>query len=306
MDFSSQSDRTTVTALNQSKPNIAPAAKGADSVDTQVIAVASGKGGVGKTAVSVNLAVAIAQLGRKVLLLDADLALGDVGLLLGLQPHHSLGDVLTGRCSLEEALIDGPGGILVLPAACGDEAMTNLGGGHYSGLFGALAAPPADSDVLIIDTAAGLGRNVTSFVAASQEVVVVVRDEPASIADASALMRALASEYKRDRFHLLVNGAGGHDHARQVLGKVYGRCDSLTCIRLDLMGWIPQDANLCQAAHQGRAICEAYPGSPAAQAFAELAAVVDAWPRQPLPSGNTEFFLEKLVMNGRLNNEEAA
>ncbi len=157
----------------------------------QVIAVTGGKGGVGKTNVSVNLSLALAELGRRVMLLDADLGLANVDVLLGLTPKHTLADVIEGRCELRDVLLQGPGGIRIVPAASGTQSMVHLSPAQHAGLIQAFSDIGDNLDVLVIDTAAGIGESVVSFVRAAQEVLLVVCDEPTSITDAYALIKLL-------------------------------------------------------------------------------------------------------------------
>ncbi|NND60328.1 MAG: AAA family ATPase, partial [Gammaproteobacteria bacterium] len=156
-----------------------------------VIAVTGGKGGVGKTCTSVNLAVALAQEKQRVLLLDADLGLANVDVMLGVHPRYNLSHVLNSSCALEDIIVDGPAGIKIVPAASGRRRMADLAAAEHAGLISAFGELAISFDTLIVDTAAGIANSVISFSQASQNVVVVVCDEPASITDAYALMKIL-------------------------------------------------------------------------------------------------------------------
>ena len=161
----------------------------------QVIAVTGGKGGVGKSNVSINMSVCLATMGRRVALLDADLGLANIDVLLGLRPERNLEDVLSGECSLNDIMLTGPGGIRIIPASSGIQRMTMLGSMEHAGLIHAFSEISEQIDVLVIDTAAGISDSVISFVRASQEVLVVVCDEPSSITDAYALIKLLNKDY---------------------------------------------------------------------------------------------------------------
>lgn len=171
----------------------------------RVIAVTGGKGGVGKTNISVNLAVSMAEMGRRVMLLDADLGLANIDVVLGLHPQYDLSHVLSGERSLEEVVLQGPAGIRVVPGASGVQQMAELSAAEHAGLIRAFSDVGNDLDVLIIDTAAGISDTVVSFSRAAQELIVVVCDEPASITDAYAMIKLLNREYGLDRFRILAN-----------------------------------------------------------------------------------------------------
>ena len=166
---------------------------------TRVIAITSGKGGVGKSTVSINLAVALAALGRSVTLLDADLGLANVDVMLGLTPSKNLVDVLNGDCELDEILVQGPRGIHVVPAASGVQRMAELGEQERAGLLYAFSQLENRSDVMIVDTAAGIASNTMQFCDASHEVIVVVCNDPASVTDAYATVKVLNQRTGRSR-----------------------------------------------------------------------------------------------------------
>ncbi len=265
----------------------------------KVIAVTSGKGGVGKTSVSVNLALSLAALGREVLLLDADLGLANVDVLLGLNPPYSLADVVRGRRSLAEVIVEAPGGLRVVPAASGIQAMANLGPMEHAGIIRAFSALEGSLDVLVVDTAAGLSEGVTAFARACQEVVVVVCDEPASITDAYALIKVLHRDHGVHRFRVLPNMVEGPQQGRALYGKLLAVADRFLDVHLDYMGSVPFDESLRRAVQKQRAVVEAYPRSRAAQAFKQLARRADTWPVPRGAGGKVEFFVERLIQASR-------
>ena len=172
---------------------------------TQVITVTSGKGGVGKTNVVANTAIALAQTGKRVLVLDADLGLGNIDILLGLTPKYTLEHVLAKACRLEDIALTGPNGIVVLPASTGISQLTTLTETQQVILQEELERLASTMDVLLIDTGAGISSTVTYFAAAAQSIVIVVSPEPTSLTDAYALMKVLLRQYRERRFHVLVN-----------------------------------------------------------------------------------------------------
>ncbi len=262
----------------------------------RVLAVTSGKGGVGKTNVSVNMAVAMAQVGRQVLVFDADLGLANLDVMLGLQPQYNLSHVLSGERSLEEILVEGPAGIRIIPASSGIQRMAELTPTEHAGMIRAFSELSADVDVLLVDTAAGISDSVVSFSKAAQEVIVVVCDEPASITDAYALIKLLNKEHNVRRFRILANMAHSPQEGRELFAKMVRVTDRfLEDVVLDYMGSVPYDEYLRKAVQRQRPIVEMYPRSKAAQAFTALARKADSWPMPTVAGGYLEFFVERLV-----------
>ncbi len=263
----------------------------------QVIAVTGGKGGIGKTNVSVNLSLALAGLGRRVVLLDADLGLANVDVLLGIKPKATLADVLEGKCDLRDVLISGPGGIRIVPAASGAAKMVNLNPQEHAGLIQAFSDIGDNIDVLIVDTAAGIGESVVSFVRAAQEVLVVVCDEPTSITDAYALIKLLNRDYGMTRFRVLANMVNTPQDGRSVFAKLSKVTERFLDVALQYVGAVPYDEAVRKAVQKQRAVYDAYPRSKASLAIRGIAQKVDSWPLPANPRGHLEFFVERLVQN---------
>jgi flagellar biosynthesis protein FlhG len=261
----------------------------------RVIAVASGKGGVGKTNVSVNLAVAMAATGQKVMLMDADLAMANVDVLLGLRPEGNLSHVIDGKLTLEEVLVEGPEGLLIVPASSGVSRLAQLTPMEHAGLIRAFSELSIPLDTLIVDTAAGVSDSVVSFTHAAQEVIVVVCDEPASITDAYALIKVLSREHGVNRFQILANMAASDDEGRNLYRKIATVCDRYLDVNLHFLGTIPQDEYLRKAVQKQAPVVQAYPGSRAAKAFRQVAGKTDKWPLPSGTSGKLEFFVERLI-----------
>lgn len=265
----------------------------------RVIAVTSGKGGVGKTNVSVNLGIAMAMSGKQVMLLDADLGLANVDVMLGLHPKYNLSHVINGERSLEEVIIEGPAGLKVVPASSGVKQMAELNPLAHAGLIRAFSELSHSLDVLIVDTAAGVSDSVVSFSLASQEVVVVVCDEPASITDAYALIKLLSREHGMRHFHILANMAKGVQEGRELYEKILRVTDRFLDVTLNYMGLVPFDEYLRKAVQKQRAVLDVYPRSRAAVAFKNLAHKVDGWPMPQNARGHLEFFVERLIHPGK-------
>jgi flagellar biosynthesis protein FlhG len=265
----------------------------------RVIAVASGKGGVGKTNVSVNLALAMAGNGKEVMLLDADFGLANVDVMLGLNPAYNLSHVINGDCALEDIIVTGPGGLKIIPAASGIKKMAALSPEEHAGLIRAFSDLSHGLDVLIVDTAAGISDSVTSFARACQEVIVVVCDEPASITDAYALIKVLSRDCGQRRFRVLANMVRNQDEGRNLFLKLSRAADRFLDVSLDYPGAIPHDEYLRRAVQKQRAVVDAYPSSKAAMAFKKLAGAADKWPIDDAASGHVQFFFERLIHTGQ-------
>ena len=261
----------------------------------RVIAVASGKGGVGKTSVSVNLALSLVNAGQRTLLLDTDLGLANVDVMLGLSPRFTLADVIAGRCELADTVLEGPGGLWVVPAASGKRHMAELTPQEHVGLVHAFSQLDLPIDTMVVDTAAGIADGVLTFCQAAQDVVVVVCDEPASVTDAYALIKVLSSERGVNRVQVLANQVMHPAEGRQLFDKLERVTARFLDVTLSYLGAIPRDEWLRRAVQRQEAVVEAFPSSPSALAFREIARRASQWQAPAGPRGGVEFFLERLV-----------
>jgi len=261
----------------------------------QVIAVTGGKGGVGKSNVSVNLSIALAQLRRRVVLLDADLGLANIDVLLGIKAERTLADVLNGSCSIKDVLVPGPAGIKVVPASSGVQQMSTLGPQEHAGLINAFSELGDQLDVLIVDTAAGISDTVVSFVRASNEVIIVVCDEPSSITDAYALIKLLNTEYDMFRFRVVANMTRTAQEGQSLFNKLNMVCERFLDVSLQYVGQVPFDESVRKSVQKQKAFIEHAPNSKAAQAIRKIALQVDSWPLPTSARGHLEFFVERLL-----------
>jgi len=261
----------------------------------QVIAVTGGKGGVGKTSVSVNLATALSASGKRVVLFDGDLGLANADVFLGLSPRYTLAHVISGERTLDEILVTAPQGFLVVPAASGAADLANMSASEHLGLVQAFSTLAARVDVLIVDTAAGIAHSVLQFSQAAQHVIVVICDEPASLTDAYALVKVLSRNHGVSRFRVVANQVRSAGSGQELFNRFERVTARFLDVVLEFAGEIPEDELLRRSVREQRPVFDAYPGSPASRAFKKLAARADTWPVPPGPRGNIEFFVERLV-----------
>jgi flagellar biosynthesis protein FlhG len=261
----------------------------------QVLAVTSGKGGVGKTTISINLAIAMAKLGRRVMLLDADLGLANVDVMLGLRPAVNLSHVIDGVCDIDEIVLTGPAGIKIIPASSGIRRMADLTVAQHAGLVYAFSSLAGLCDILLIDTSAGISESVIRFCIAAQDVIIVVCNEPASVTDAYAMIKVLHQDYGLVRFRVLVNQTESAEEGRVLFENLVNVTQRFLNVSLDHMGTVPYDPNFRKCVQRQRALLEMAPRCPAAQAFDYLAVRADKWPVPSMANGKLEFFVERMI-----------
>ena len=231
------------------QPTLPELRDGAEPV--QVIAVTSGKGGVGKTNVSINLGTALSKRGRSVMLLDADLGLANVDVVLGLKAQRTLAHVLDGECELDDVVIQAGGELQVVPASSGVQRMAALSPRETAGIIHAFSEMRRVPDTLIVDTAAGINDGVASFARAASDVLVVACDEPASITDAYALMKTLSRHHGINEFRVLANMARSAAQGREVFDKLSRVVHRFLDVSLLYEGFIPDDEFLRRAKDKG-------------------------------------------------------
>lgn len=234
----------------------------------RVFAVTSGKGGVGKTNATANLAVLAAKSGKRVLVLDADLGLANVEILLGVKPKHHIGDLLYNGTKLEDVLVAGPHGITLLPAGSGVQSLTELKDEQKLQLISSLDALEDRFDVVFIDTGAGIGDNVCFFAGAAQESILVVSPEPTSLVDAYAAVKVLSQDAGVSRFAILVNPVVDELAARDIFPKLTSVASRFLKARLRLIGHVPRDENVHKAVMHQRVVVDMFPMAPSARAYA--------------------------------------
>ncbi len=263
----------------------------------KVIAVTGGKGGVGKSSVALNTAAALSEMGKKVMLFDADLGLANIDVMLGLRVDKNLGHVLRGECDLNDIVKEGPLGLRIIPASSGLKEMAELSVDELAGIIHAFSSLEDDIDVLIIDTAAGISDMVLSFARAAQDVVMIVCNETTSVADAYALMKVLANDYEVDHFRIVANQVHSLEEGKSMFRKLVSVTDRFLDVTLELVSCIPADPNMRNAIRRRSCVIDLYPASPASRAFRALAHRVLSWPVPEHADGSLEFFMEPLVQS---------
>jgi len=266
--------------------------------EIRVLSFTSGKGGVGKTHIVVNLAYALQQLGARVMILDADLGLANVDVLLGLAPQFNIQHVLEGKKTLSDILIQGPAGITILPASTGVCEVAHISEAQRFHLLDALDELYHDFDYLLVDTGAGISNNVIYFNLAAQDIVIVVTPEPTSLTDAYALMKVLANQYAEKHFKVVMNTVADDVEAVESFRRLSMVTERFLNVSLDYLGCIPYDSAFSSAVRQQKPLLELYPSTASAGCFYRLARLLLDSPGSAYPKGSIQFFWRRLFTDG--------
>ena len=238
----------------------------------RVLAVSSGKGGVGKTTIVANLACALSKRGKKVLVVDTDLGLNNIDILLGLTSKKHIGHVLSGKSNVEDIILHGPEGIHVLPAGNGLQELTQLEPEKKMTLMGELDRISGDYEFLIFDTSAGISSNVTFFCSVAHEIFLIATTEPTSLTDVYALMKVLHTKHSQKHFRLIINSVSSEREAQGVYRNLTAVADRfLNGVYVEYLGYILRDPNVSKAIRQQKAFLEIYPFSKFSRCMNELA-----------------------------------
>jgi flagellar biosynthesis protein FlhG len=277
----------------------APTAEPKVQRPVRVIAITSGKGGVGKTNIATNLAYHLSQMNRKTLVLDADMGLANIDVVLGIAPKYNLYHVLRGEKALCDVIVDGPGGMKILPATSGIQEMADLSRGEKLALLDELDGLGTELDFMLIDTAAGIAGNVIYFNVAAREIIVVVSPEPTSITDAYALIKILYSNYGEKRFMLLVNMVRNSNEAREVFLKVSNATSHFLNLSIESLGYVLEDVKVTEAVRRQKALAELYPDSRANKCLQSIARKLCKLQPEFSESGSLKFFWKSIVEKER-------
>jgi len=262
---------------------------------TRVVAVSSGKGGVGKTNLVANLAYTLGSAGLRVLVLDADLGLGNIDVLLGKAPRHNLSHVINGEMAVSDILVDGPGGMRILPASSGIQDITALSPAQRLRLITSLDAVMDSADILLIDTAAGISANVMYFNVCAHDIVVLVTPEPTAITDAYALMKVMRMKYGEDRFNVVVNMTASEREGEEVFRQLDLVSRRFLDISLAYCGSVPRDTALVTAVRRQSLVCDVNASAPVSRSIRELAEVIMGMPAPLVPEGYDNHFWRYLL-----------
>ncbi len=261
----------------------------------RVISVTSGKGGVGKTNCVVNLAIMLSRMGRRVLIFDADLGLCNLDVMLGLSPRYNIKHVLRGEKTLDEILVRGPDGIMIIPAASGIQELTDLGVEERLALSAGIEQMENKVDIMFIDTGAGISSNVMFFNTAAHEIIVVVTPEPTSLTDAYALMKVLLKKYGEKDFKLLVNTARGEKEGKNIYSIISLVAGRFLNVSLEYLGCVVQDEKVGRAVLNQRAVVEMFPETGASLCFKRLSERISSMPVETQAKGGMQFFWKNMI-----------
>lgn len=246
----------------------------------RTLAVTSGKGGVGKSNVAVNVALELAALGQQVSLLDADLALANADVLLGLNPQYHLGHVLHGQRTLQEVIIDVTENLRLIPGGSGIEELANLSRAQHMRLIGELQALETEADCMLIDTAAGIAGNVTGVLRAADEIIVVTTPDPTALVDSYAMIKVIHQQTPTKPIWVVVNNVIGLGDAERIFAQLQTAATRFLDRRLQHLGTIPRDTELIDAVREQIPVVQYAPSTPASRALRLIAKQLDHQPEQ--------------------------
>ncbi len=261
----------------------------------RVISVTSGKGGVGKTNCVVNLAISFARKGKRVLVFDADLGLCNLDVMLGLSPKYNINHVLRGEKKIEDIIVKGPEGIMVIPAASGIQELTNLSAENRLALTSSMETLDKDVDIMIIDTGAGISNNVMFFNMAAGEIIVVVTPEPTSLTDAYALMKVLMKKHGEKSFKLLVNTAQGDKEGKNIYSIISLVASRFLNVSLEYLGCVVRDEKVSKAVINQRAVMEMFPETAASKCIRGISDKLLSMPVETTPKGGMQLFWKNML-----------
>lgn len=261
----------------------------------RMISITSGKGGVGKTNIAANLAYLLAQMKQRAMVLDADAGLANIDVILGINSPNNLYHVLSGEKTLMETVVEGPGGIKILPSASGIPEMTDLSRGQKLALIDELNALNDSLDFLLIDTGAGISSNVMYFNMAAKEIIVVTTPEPTALTDAYALIKILYQRHAKRRFRLIINMVHNAAEANEVYNRLSHATDRFLNLTIEYLGFVLLDDKVIEAIKQQKAVAEIYPNSAATKCLRKIAEKIYRDVPEEDVDGSKKYFWDSII-----------
>ncbi|MGI6450297.1 MAG: MinD/ParA family protein [Desulfitobacteriia bacterium] len=266
------------------------------SRNMRVIAVSSGKGGVGKTSLVVNLALALTDYNYKVIILDGDLGLANVDVAFGITPRYNIRNLLSGEKRIEEIIYQVEKGIKILPGASGVTELANLDRGQLKNVLVNLGRLERMADILLIDTGAGLGHNVLNFICASDDCIVVLTPEPPSMTDAYGLLKSIHNQAKKININVVINRVKSEGEAQQAFERLAYAARKFLGLPLNLLGWIYDDPLVGRSVMEQKPLGISYPQSNAYKCVQWIAGnVAGIYQQPPTQNGGIKGFLSTLL-----------
>lgn len=267
----------------------------------RVLAITGGKGGVGKTLTTANLGLCFARLGMRTLLIDGDFGLANLDVVLNVRPQNTIDDVLCGERDLSDVILTGPDGVRVIPASSGALKVSELGRMQKLVLLDQIESLDEEFDVVLIDTAAGVSKNVQYWTASAAQVVVVVTPEPTSLADGYATMKILSQATRETSFKLVVNMVRSEDEGLRVYEKLSSLADDYLQVKVEYLGSIPFDESMRQSVRERVPCVQRYPFSQAARGLRTVANQILSEPGGGNAKGTMQFFWRRIIAADQLD-----
>jgi len=264
------------------------------TVHTRTLSITSGKGGVGKTSIVTNMGLNLASGGKKVLILDGDLGMGNVDIMFGFRSRKSIHDLLEGDCEIGDVLKEVRPGLFVLPAGSGIYELQNLNQFQKRTLLDQVASLGTQFDYMIVDTAPGIDDNVLYLNAAVSEIHVVVTPDPSSLADSYALIKVLNKFHKETRFNIICNNVKDETEGLLLYKRLSDVTSKFLCVSLDYKGCIVTDPLLARSTKVQQLVVESAPQSPSSLNFRQLSKKIAASNNLEANKGGLQFFWEQL------------
>lgn len=262
---------------------------------TKTLSVTSGKGGVGKTTLTCNLAQYLAVRGNKVLILDGDLGMANVDVMFGRKAQYSILDVLNGNKFIEEVIVEVKENIYLIPGGSGLHELTQLDPMLKKNMLDQVSSLNGYFDYMIIDTAPGIDSNVLYLNAAVHEIVVVVTPDPSSLTDAYALIKVLNKYHKEEKFTVVCNEVQSEEEALFIYKRLSEVTERFLCVSLDFKGFIPLDPMIVKSNRRQELLLDVSPYSPAAKAISEVGELIQKGPNVERFKGGLQFFWEQVL-----------